>query len=264
MKNIAVLIDFTEGSKVALSQGAALARKTNSKLYGVHIVSSQGKVDAAQKQLAAFMNEHAGAGIPMEMVVGEGSLASATNEVLKKIAPDLVIICTHGVRGMFQHLFGAQILKLVQALPYSCMVIQENNKTDLAGAQKILFPVGPHPEFQVKIKQAAVLSKALHASLVIYEIDRAGGDYENQLAKNLEQAKAYFDEHGVSYTRVLEDVKVISVGYSRQTIDYASTNGIPIICLMAGVSKNEELFGVGDKENFLVNEQGVSIMTCNA
>jgi hypothetical protein len=264
MKNIAVLIDFTEGSIAALKQGAALAHKTNSTLYGVHVVSSAGKVEGAHKQLLAFMGMHVQNGVATEAVVSEGTLTGGTQEALKKIMPDLVIICTHGIKGMFQHLFGAQILKLVQALSYPCIVIQENTQAEIANTQKVLFPLGPHPDFMVKIKQTTAFMKALNAAAVIYEIDRPGGDYENLLSKNLEQAKAYFDEHGIAYTRILEEVKVISVGYSRQTIDYASANGVSIIALMATVSNNEELFGVGDKENFLVNEQGVSILTCNA
>lgn len=263
MKNIAVLIDFTEGSKTALIQAAALAKKINAKICGLHIVSSQNKVADATVQLNQFLQDHA-AGIVTESVVSIGSLNSAVNEGLKKIDPDLVVVCTHGVKGMFQTLFGAHILKLVQSIPYPCIVIHEKSNVDLANTKKILFPLGPHPDFMTKIKQVSTFAKALNVSVVIYEIDRPAGEYDVLLAKNMELAKAYFDEQGVSYTRVLEEVKVFSVGFSRQTIDYASENGISIIGLMATVSQNEEVFGLGDKENFLVNEQGVSVLSCNS
>lgn len=262
MKKIAVLIDFTEGSKAALIQAAALAKKINAKVSGLHIVSSQNKVIEATAQLEAFLKEHAG-NVAVESSVSVGSLNSASYEGLKKIEPDLVVVCTHGIKGMFQHLFGAQILKLVQSIPYPCIVIHEKNSIDLANTQKILFPIGPHPEFMTKIKQVSAFAKTLNATVVIYEINRPGGEDENMLMKNLEQAKKYFDEHGVTYTRVFEEVKFFSVGFSRQTIDYASENGISIIGLMATISENEELFGWGDKENFLVNEQGISVLTCN-
>jgi hypothetical protein len=62
---------------------------------------------------------------------------------------------------------------------------------------------------------------------------------------------------------VLEDVKLISVEFSRQTIEYASANQISIIALAATVFKNEIIFGVVDNENFLGNEQGITILTCN-
>lgn len=262
MKNIAVLIDFTEGSKTALIQAAALAKKLNAKIVGLHIVPTQNKVADATVQLEQFLQEHTG-GVVTESVVSIGSLNSAVHDGLKKIDPDLVVVCTHGVKGMFQTLFGAHILKLVQSIPYPCIVIHEKSSVDLANTKKVLFPLGPHPDFMTKIKQVSAFAKALNAGVVIYEIDRPAGEYDVLLAKNMELAKTYFDEQGVSYIRVLEEVKVFSVGFSRQTIDYASENGISIIGLMATVSQNEELFGLGDKENFLVNEQGVSVLSCN-
>jgi nucleotide-binding universal stress UspA family protein len=262
MKKIAVLIDFTEGSKVALIQAAALAKKTNAKICGLHIVSALNKVSDATVELDQFLKDYA-VGVASESLVDVGSLNTAVHDGLKKIEPDLVVVCTHGVKGMFQTLFGAHILKLVQSIPYPCIVIHEKSNVDLASTKKILFPIGPHPEFMTKIKQVSAFAKALNATVVIYEIDRPAGEYEVLLAKNMEHAKTYFDEQGVSYSKVLEEVKVFSVGFSRQTIDYASENGISIIGLMATVSQNEELFGLGDKENFLVNEQGVSVLSCN-
>lgn len=262
MKSIAVLIDFTDGSKTALTQAAALAKKINAKIIGLHIVSAQNKVADATVQLNQFLQEFAG-GIVTESQVSIGSLNTAVHDGLKKIDPDLVVVCTHGVKGMFQTLFGAHILKLVQSIPYPCIVIHEKSNVDLANTKKILFPLGPHPDFMTKIKQVSAFAKALNAAVVIYEIDRPAGEYDVLLAKNMELAKSYFEEQGVPYSKVLEEVKVFSVGFSRQTIDYASQNDISIIGLMATVSQNEELFGLGDKENFLVNEQGISVLSCN-
>lgn len=264
MKNIAVLIDYTEGSKVALQQAAGIAEKMQGNLFGIHLVSSLAKVKEAEETLKQWMHTHVQTGVQQSAIVAEGSLVQGTLSALKKAEADLVIICTHGVKGMFQHLFGAQILKLVQALPYPCIVIQEHIKANLSKAEKILLPIGPHPDFMLKIKQTAALAKILGASVVIYEIDRPGTDFENQLSKNADIAKNYLVEQGIAYTRVTEEAKVLSIGFSRQTIEYAANNQIPILSLMASVSKNDTLFGFGDKENFLVNEQGVSVLTCNA
>ncbi|MCX6186192.1 MAG: hypothetical protein NTU43_04225, partial [Bacteroidetes bacterium] len=87
--------------------------------------------------------------------------------------------------------------------------------------------------------------------------------HEENSMINAKNSKKYFKENEVEYICVIEDIEVMSVGYSRQTIDYAFKNDIGIICLMADISSNDEMFGFGDKENFLVNEQGISIFTCN-
>jgi hypothetical protein len=261
MKNIAVLIDYTDEAKIALTQASRLVEKVNGKLFGIHIATSITDLSKEQENLNAFMKANCTSSF--ECIVTQGNLVSASQEALHKISADLVIACTHGVKGIFQQLFGAQILKLVQGLSYPALVISAQTKEDISQSKEILFPVGPHPYFQTKIEQTAAYAKATNAKVTIYEINRPGADYDNITQKNIDATKAYFDAHQISYTRVLEEVNVISVGFFKQTIDYAKKHGIATISVMATVSKNDVLFGSGDKENFLVNDSGIAILTCN-
>lgn len=262
MKNIVVLIDFTDGAAVALKQAISLSKHTHAKVIGLHIVSAPEKVNGAEVELKTFIAKYDGDALVDNKVV-VGTLIQATNDALRKINPDLVLVCTHGVKGMYQYLFGAQILKLVQAIPFPTLVVHENKGVDLTQAKTILMPIGPHPEFQLKIKQTAALAKALGSSIIIYRINRTGIDFEKILVKNEEDAKRYFVEENVPFTNVLEDIEFVSVGYSRQTINYAVKHNIGILTLMANISNNDQLFGYGDKENFLVNEEGISVLCCN-
>lgn len=262
MKNIAVLIDFTDGSKTALTQAVAVAKKAKCKLFGIHIVGSQDKVEQAEADLNDFLKSNA-AGVDISPVIGIGGLNAATNSALQKTQTDLVFICTHGIKGMFQQLFGAHILKLVQAINCPCLVISEHTKIDISQAQTILFPIGPHPDYMTKVKQTANLAKILGASLVIYMIDRDGADANEILSKNIELAESYFTEQQVPFTKVIEELQQFSAGFSRQTMEYAVRNHIPLMSLMATVSDNDALYGYVDKENFLINNQGISILTCN-
>lgn len=262
MKNIVVLIDFTEGASVALRQAASLSRHTHATVTGLHIVSSPEKIKKAEEEMQKFTSRYDG-GIVVENKVVVGSLIQTAAEQIQKIQPDLVLVCTHGVKGMYQYLFGAQILKLVQAIPCPCLVVHEHKGVDLTHAKSILMPIGPHPDFMLKIRQTAALAKALGSSIVIYRIDRPGNDFQQILIRNEEDAKRYLTEQSVPFTSVVEDIEVVSVGYSRQTINYAVKHNIGILSLMANVSENDRLFGYGDKENFLVNEEGVSVLSCN-
>lgn len=262
MKNIAVLIDFTEGSKTALTQAVAVAKKAKGSLFGIHIVSSQDKVKQAETELDDFLKSNAPE-VEIKPVIGIGGLNSATNSALQKTQAELVFICTHGIKGMFQQLFGAHILKLVQAINCPCIVISEHTRVDLSQTKTILFPIGPHPEYIIKVKQTANLAKLLGASLIIYKIDRGGADADQILNKNIELAESYFNEHQIPYTKVIEELQQFSAGFSRQTMEYAVQHNIPLMSLMATVSEYDALYGYVDKENFLVNNQGISVLTCN-
>lgn len=263
MNTIVVLIDFTEGSRSALLQAASLARRTNAKVIGLHVVTTPSRTIEAEKLLKHFMNHNLNDSVEYEALVCEGSLYSTVRSALKKISPDLVLVCTHGVKGIVQHIFGAQILKLVQEINYPCIVIQENCVMELDYIDSILFPIGPNPDFEVKIKQTAKIAKALRAKIVIYEIERPNIDFEDILNKNISASKEYFEKENIEYKVVIEDNKIISLGYFRQTMEYALKNKIYIISQMASVSNNDVVFGVGDKEKFFVNSNGLSILSCN-
>ncbi|OYU94241.1 MAG: hypothetical protein CFE21_16775 [Bacteroidetes bacterium B1(2017)] len=262
MKSYAVLIDFTEGAKIALNQAQRLAHITHAKIVCLNIANSADQVAEVEKELELFVQKNSINNVPVSFEVGFGNIFSAVPELLKKIDPSLAIICTHGVKGMFQHLFGAHILKLVQALPCTCIVLQENNKINLDAVETILMPIGPHPDFELKIKQTAAMALELNAPVTVYEIDKPGLDLESQLDKNKEKTKSYFTENKVPFYKMLDGIKVISVGYSRQTLEYARENSISLISLMSNISKNDLLFGVGDKENFLVNPYGIPVLCC--
>ncbi len=264
MKKIVVLIDFTEGSKTALKQACLLSSKNGAAISVVNIVDTPDKSAQAEQALSNFITEHATCKVKTEAVIGVGTLFTAVPSLLKKLEPDLVIICTHGIKGMFQHLFGAHILKLVQTIDYPTIVIQENNKINFSEINKILMPIGPHPDFNIKVRQTASLAKALGAEVVVYEIDRDDFDSGDHLMeKNRNLIRQYFEEHQVPYSKKLDELKIISAGFSRQTLEFASTENISLISLMSTVSKDEVVFGVGDKENFLVNPYGIPILCCN-
>lgn len=263
MKTIAVLIDFTEGSKTAMKQALLLAQKLGTSVTCINIAESIEKAAQSEQELQAFISGTDKLGITIKTEVGVGSLFGAIPSVLKKTDPLLVMVCTHGIKGMFQHLFGAHILKLVQAIPFPSIVVQENNQLDFSKIQKILMPLGPHPDFKVKIEQTARFAKLLGAEVILYEIDREGLDTDNLMDKNRSLTKEIFDNSSINYSICLDDLRVVSAGFSRQTLEYALNNQISLISLMSTVSKNEILFGVGDKENFLVNAMGLPILCCN-
>jgi hypothetical protein len=262
MRNIAVLIDYTEGSKTALRQAELLTKKVNGVLYAINIASSPDKVNDSHNELIQFIKLNSNSWEDIKIEIGEGNLFSAIPAVLKRIEPSVVIICTHGIKGMFQHLFGAHILKLVQSIPFPSIVIQENNQIQISETKKVLFPLGPHPDFKTKIKQTIDFAKMMDAEIYLYQIDRPGMINEDYLDQNLQLAKQAFSDNNIIVHKVIDEMKVISAGFSRQTMDYAMDNNIQLISLMASVSKLDTLYGVGDKENFLVNPQGIPIFCC--
>jgi nucleotide-binding universal stress UspA family protein len=261
MKNIAVLVDYTEGSKKAINQTRILAELAGSRVHALH-VASEGSTEAEHARLSAFVVEELGASIPMETHVADGRLMTALTERLEALNPDLIVLCTHGVKGVMQHLFGARVLSLVQSLDKSFLVVQESSAIREEGFAKILFPATHSSVASVLIHQVMNLAAECDSEVVFYEIDKYVGDVEEEIRGNFEAAKKIFKAKGIRFTHVKEEPNNHSMGFAKQTVAYAVANGIGLIATPSEVVDNGFLMMKSDKEYLLTNEQGIPILAC--
>lgn len=262
MQRVAVLIDFTDGSVIAFKQAEQLAAKAKSEIHAVHITDSNDKMEAAGSHLRGFVAAHSAAPHEVKTHVGVGNVQQTAPAMMKKISPDVVVVCTHGIKGIAQHLFGAKILQIARVMRYPMIILHENNRVNIAEVDSILFPLGPHPEFATKIRQTGVLAQALGASVVLYEIETPGSAPDADLEKNKNIATLQFNEMRVNSKYVFDEMKFVSAGYSRQTLAYATENHFGLISVMASVSQNQIRFAAGDKENLVINDEGVPVLVC--
>ncbi len=263
MQKICVFIDFTEGCNIALKQASVLAQKSNATICLLNIVEDGQEVEKTKVQLLKFAKKTLGHSVLMESYAGVGGLMEGSALQLRQINPNLVIIGTHGIKGLKQKFLGADILKLIKIIEYPCIVVQENTVVKESGLNKILFPVGPHHNFEIKIRQTAAFAKRFGCEIVIYEIAKEGFDLGGAIGKNSNFAKAHFKENNISFSSVTEEMTLFSTGNSRQTLNYAAKNGFELISMMSTISQNEILYGATDKENLLVNNLGIPILCCN-
>ncbi|MCC7299034.1 MAG: universal stress protein [Bacteroidia bacterium] len=262
MKTIAALIDFTEGCKIALQQAAIIAEKAGAEMHAVYILNDASKASEMEEKVLQFAKSVAGMPANIKATIGTGDLLEGAAKAIRHLDPFLVVVGTHGIKGLKQHLFGAHILKLVQAIPYPCVVVQENTKVNTNGFNSVLFPVGSHPHYHIKIEQAKRVADVFNSEIVQYEIEKSTG-VDDVVRNNSKKAKEFFSNHFTRYKSVIEDPNVVSVGYSRQTLKYAAAHQSDLIVLMADVPASEAFYGKADKENFLTNEFGIPVLCCN-
>jgi nucleotide-binding universal stress UspA family protein len=262
MKRIAAFVDFTEGCKIALKQAAVVAKATGAELYAVYILTGDDNTAAKEEELWTFTQTVPGLE-NIKVQVGTGDLLDGAAQTLRFIHPDLVVVGTHGIKGIKQHLFGAHILKLVEAIPFPSIVVQENTVVRESGFKHILFPVSAHPEFQVQSEQTAKIAAIFQSEIVQYEIAK-GPAMDDTRLENTRQATAYLESHQIRSQYVLEEATVVSVGNSRQALKYAAENNMDLISSMAEVAPNDISLGRPDMENLLTNPQGIPILCCHS
>lgn len=261
MKNIAVLVDYTEGCKLALNQARVLAELAGSHVCVLNVTSNEIN-ESEHVRLSSFAASELGVAIPITTHLADGRLMAALTDALTQLNPDLIVLCTHGVKGIVQKLFGARILALVQSLDKSFLVVHENTTVAEEGFAKILFPATHSSIASVLIHQVMSLAAECDSEVVFYEIDKYVGDVELEIRKNFDAAKKIFKAKGIRFSHVKEEVNNHSLGFARQTLDYAERNGIGLIATPSEVVDNGFLMMKSDKELLLTNPQGIPILAC--
>ncbi|MFM9986570.1 MAG: universal stress protein [Flavobacteriales bacterium] len=262
MKKIVVLVDLTESSKPALLQASVIAKKSGAELTALHIASETSSDEVHVSHVESFVKKHMGEGLPFQVIIGHGKFLTAIPGYIDQLKPDLVVLCTHGIHGLAQNLFGADILKLVHHIQFPCLVVQENTVVNPNGIQKILIPASPYPDYMVKVKQASIIAKLFNAEILHYEIDKYVGNSEEEIAENKKLAEIYLNAEGIAFSTVFEDNKSMSLGYAGQTVQYAKSNGMDAIALTSDTHHEDMVMGKPDKEKFLTNELAIPILCC--
>ncbi len=260
MNIISVLIDFTETSKVATAYACQLAKGEGAKVNLLHITSHS---DESASQLEEKLLDFTGIknmGVDYEVSVGDGDYMIQVPKLLQLSDSDFVVIGTHGQKGIFQTLFGANVIKLIQSLKISALVVQDNSPMPEGGFEKILFPMAPHSNFQVKIDQTAHWAKKMDSSVEVFCLFKEDGTLHEGLAKNLEQTKKSFTDEGVKFNLILRDSKVYSIGYAREVLDEAKNIGADLISIMSQTSEENRYFGNVDKTNMVLNPMGIPVL----
>ena len=263
-KKILVPVDFTELSDKVIEQAALLSSASGSAMVLLHIAERSSDLPSAAEKLnfkAGVISSKYKVGCIGKVV--EGSIFKDIQAEAEDNEYILMVIGTHGVRGVKQKLLGADILKIITKIPVPTLVVQSTSAIR-ASFDKIVLPVATHLAYENILRAVAIIGKLFQSEVHIYSIERPGFEWPEQLKKNLEITKAIFDENGIRYIRVNEKQTVLSVGFARQTLQYAQKTGADMIAMMSVSSEEYHYFAQQDKENLLTNDSGIPVLcACN-
>jgi nucleotide-binding universal stress UspA family protein len=260
MKKILVPVDFTELSGKVTEQAAFLSSISGSAMVLLHIAEKSSELAAAKAKLIERAGEISSKyKITCESKVREGSIYKDIQAEAEEDNYILVVIGTHGVRGLKQKLLGSDILKVITKIPVPTLVVQSTSpfRTNF---DKIVMPVATHQAYENILNSVTMFGKFFDSEVHIYSIERPGFEWPEMLKKNLEKTRAIFDANGIRYLRVNEKQTVLSVGFAFQTMQYAQKTGAAMIAMMSVSSEEYHYFAQQDKENLLTNESGIPVL----
>ncbi len=260
MKTISALIDFSETSNVATQYACWLAQKNNATVNLVHIAASNDISTNELEQKLVDFTKIKDQGVSYSVSIGSGDYTQQIPRLLQLSDSDFVVIGTHGVKGIFQTLFGANVIKLIQSINISALVVQDSTPLPKDNISHILFPMGPHENFQLKIKETAEWAKNIKATVDVFCLLKEDGEIHDSILKNLEDTKSYFDKEGIDYKTVMRESRVYSIGYAREILDYAEESNCGLLAIMSQISEENRYFGNVDKTNMVLNPKGIPVL----
>ena len=262
---ILVPVDFTALSDQVIEQAAFLGNTSGADLLLFHIVGKEADVAAASAKLAVKATETAEKfKVNCEFKIKAGSIYKDIQAETEENDYILVVIGTHGVRGLKQKLLGSDILKVITKVPAPVLVVQSTSPFRTSFS-KIILPVATHLAYENILKAVVLIGKLFKSEIHIYSIERPGFEWPEPMKKNIDRTRAIFEENGINYIRVNEKQTVLSIGFAHQTLQYAQKTGADMIAMMSVSSEEYHYFAQQDKENMLTNESGIPVLcACNS
>lgn len=260
--NVLIPVDFTAAAARAVLFGVTIAKKMNSGISLLHVFEDDGlSVDACETKLRQIarqvQDEH---GIETGIICKKGNIFS----VIPAIASDpdylIMVIATHGAKGIRQKVFGPDILKLLKKVCLPALVVQKDSLLPADGINSALLPVGGHDEYDRMIDSMITIAGLFDPEIHLYSIVKPGFEQSDNLRKNISMAETRFAEKGIHYKRVAEDQQVFSVGFAKQSIQYAKRHDLQLISIMVNATRENYYFADSDKQSILTNELNIPVL----
>ncbi len=148
IKTIAIPVDFSETSSIIIEWGKALAKKLGAKIILINVVEDipafdmttdaktfqeleRTLLEGAREYMQSFLNKHFADFPEVETVITKGKVVEKIIEVAKEKEADLIIMGTHGRKGLDKIVFGSVADGIVKYSPIPVLTINPYRIKDI-------------------------------------------------------------------------------------------------------------------------------------
>ena len=253
--------DLTPAADRAVRAALLIAERLGSKVTLLHVLNKDERTVAGKNKVLETMAAQAEK-VAVNVVVNykllEGDFMDRIAEETAR-GHSLMVLGTHGPRGLRQKLLGADILKLVRRSSVPSFVVQEESKLELL-LQKIVLPVAAHTDIDRLLSVVAALAKAFAAEVHIFQLMRPREEPSEELLANKLKMLQFFEKEGVRHKEVNSPSTIFSIGFAEPTINYAMEIGAGCIAIMAHASDEYRYIADAEKERMLANDAQVPVL----
>lgn len=263
MKNkketILVPHDFTNVGDYALENALVISQEMQNEIIILHIVKRASEIREAEnkcKEISErFFKEHF---IKPRYLVKTGSIFHEIGEVAQDTFANLVVMGTHGVKGM-QKLTGSWALKVIVSSNVPFIIVQGPPQSKKF--EKIVFPIDFRLENKEKNTWVSYLANYYKAKFYFFKQDASDKSFKTKVANNTLFAKKYFASRNIDYEIHSAPGKK---KFYVETIDFAKQIKADLILTMTTRDIGIADYALGaDEQQIIANKEKIPVMCVN-
>jgi hypothetical protein len=211
-----------------------------------------------EKQIKEKMKSHAGLlekdGIPYMLKVGYGEFFTTIPKFLAENGVDLVIVGTHGIKGIADASYGLNILRLIGSMKQPTMIVQGHCEIPHEGYDNILIPNIQNTDPLNHKNNIIEFASYFNSKITVL-------DYLKDESKITEAESNFKSQFGELVNSMTYDYEIISDyvhSFSRSISQYTSIEDNNLIIWTD--PDGRDMFSDEDKENLILNRYGVAVL----
>lgn len=259
---IVVPWDFTPVASHALAHAVKISSMVGHEITLLHIVNSgasQKDLAEAKAHLQKVVDDNSKKyNIALSWNITKGSIFHAIAEFANEKEASLVIMGTHGMKGM-QKITGSWALKVIVKSKIPFIVVQDP-PADQGRYRNIVFPVDFRSENKEKMKMAIFMGKYFDSKIHMF----VAGTTDKWLAKktkvNLNFAIKYLIQNNIEY----EIHEVPKKKFAEQTIEFAQQINADLILIVTTKNITFADYTFGASEQYIIaNSSRIPVICVN-
>jgi Universal stress protein UspA and related nucleotide-binding proteins len=249
-KIIVVPWDFTTVAEHALAHAVKISRMIHNEVCLLHIVDKNIQPGAAGEKLAALKHvaqeNSTKYNMPIAVHISKGSIFSAIADFVNEKEASLVVMGTHGMKGM-QKLTGSWALKVIVKSKVPFIVVQDP-PADQERYHNIVFPVDFKKENKEKIRMAIFMAKYFESKIHLLVTVSTDASLIKKVKINLNFAIKYFIQNNIEY-----EIHEVSKGnFAEQTLEFSQKINADLIVIVTTKNITFADYMIGASEQYII------------
>ena len=188
LKSVLFATDFSARSESALTYAISIARRFRSSLLVTHVLNSDGYglmapeavaqvltgvKEVAARKIAELMRSKRSEDVQYQPIVEEGAIVDTLLDIVQQKSIDLMVLGTHGRRGLDQLMLGSVAEKVFRLAPCPVLTVGPNAPSvtsETASVKHILYPMELSTDVPDAAAHALTIAKAYDAELTFLNV----------------------------------------------------------------------------------------------